>query len=87
MMPSWHRGVPSDRKLTSIMIQMAGDPAAVAYAAALKDAQTRVDAQRNYALAHSNLKSSQRLLKQKAHAGADQCGRGTAGRGNCAAVG
>jgi subtilisin family serine protease len=59
-------GVPSDRKLTSIMIQMAGDPAAVAYAAALKDAQTRVDAQRNYALAHPNLKSSQRLLKQKA---------------------
>ena len=48
------------------MIQMAGNPAAVAYAAALKDAQTRVDAQRNYALAHPNLKSSQRLLKQKA---------------------
>src|SRR5438094_10614150 len=59
-------GVPSDRKLTSIMIQMTGNPAAVAYAAALKDAQTRVDAQRNYALAHPNLKSSQRLLKQKA---------------------
>ena len=59
-------GLPNNQKLTTIMIEMAGNPAAVAYAATLQDAQMRVEADRNYALAHPNLKSSQRLLKQKA---------------------
>jgi hypothetical protein len=47
------------------MVQMAGEPAAVTYAAALKEAQEKVDAERSYALAHPSLKSSRHLLEPK----------------------
>ncbi|MGH8100092.1 MAG: S8 family serine peptidase, partial [Chthoniobacterales bacterium] len=65
VLPALTPARPNDQKSTTIMIEMAGEPAALAYAAALKEAQTTFDAQRNYALAHPNLKSSQGLLKQK----------------------
>src|SRR5438128_1927225 len=50
----------------SVMVEFAAAPAAKAYADALKNAQQQVDAQRNYALAHPNLKASKTLLAKPA---------------------
>ena len=56
---------PSHQKNVAVMIEMKGDAASVAYAAALKQAQAQADAARNYALAHPNLRSSKLLLSKK----------------------
>ncbi len=52
----------------AVMVELNGDPAAVTYAAALKEAQAQADAARNYALAHPKAKGSKKLLKQKPEA-------------------
>ena len=50
----------------SVMIELQEAPAAKGYAEALRTAQAQVDAQRNYALAHPNSKSSKLLLSKPA---------------------
>jgi subtilisin family serine protease len=59
---------PSMQATVHVMVELSDAPAAVPYAAALKQAQAQADAQRNYALAHPTLKSSQALLKAKPQA-------------------
>jgi len=49
-----------------VMVEFQAAPAAKAYADALRTAQSQVDAQRNYALAHPNLKTSKTLLSKAA---------------------
>jgi subtilisin family serine protease len=56
---------PSMESTVQIMVEMSDVPAAVPYAAALKEARAQADAQRSYALAHPNDKSSKALLSQK----------------------
>src|SRR4051812_16146808 len=56
---SRQQGVP-------VMVEFVGAPAATAYADALRSTQQQVDAQRNYALAHPNLKASKALLAKPA---------------------
>lgn len=59
--------VPISReKKVAVMVEFIGAPAATAYAEALRNAQAQVDAQRNYALAHPNLRSSRKLLSKPA---------------------
>jgi subtilisin family serine protease len=55
---------PSMQKSVQVMVELKDAPAAVTWAAALKTAQAQADAQRNYALQHPNLKTSQALLKR-----------------------
>jgi subtilisin family serine protease len=55
---------PSMQKSVQVMVELKDAPAAVTWAAALKQAQAQADAQRNYALQHPNLKTSQALLKK-----------------------
>lgn len=55
---------PSMQKSVQVMVELKDAPAAVTWAAALKQAQAEADAQRNYALQHPNLKTSQALLKK-----------------------
>ena len=50
-------------KSVQVMVELSDAPAAVTWAAAYKQAQTQLDAQRNYALQHPTLRSSQTLLK------------------------
>src|ERR1700736_3536660 len=54
---------PSMQKSVQVMVELKDAPAAVTWAAALKQAQAQADAQRNYALQHPKLKTSQALLK------------------------
>src|ERR1700730_18485259 len=56
----------SRQKGIAVMVELRDAPAAKAYADALKSAQAQVDAQRNYALAHPKLRSSQTLLSRPA---------------------
>src|SRR5258708_2038284 len=57
--------VPSSMQQTvQVMVELKDAPAGVAYATALKQAQAQYDQQRNYALQHPSLKTSQALLKQ-----------------------
>ena len=56
---------PSMQDTVQVMVEMTDVPAAVPYAAALKEARAQADAQRSYALAHPNDKSSKALLSQK----------------------
>jgi len=55
---------PSMQKSAQVMVELQDAPAGVAYATALKQAQAQYDAQRNYALQHPNLKTSQATLKK-----------------------
>src|SRR5439155_13903014 len=48
----------------NVMVELSDAPAAVAYATTVKQAQSQYDAQRNYALQHPKLKSSQTFLKK-----------------------
>jgi hypothetical protein len=52
------------QKSVQVMVELKDAPAGVAYAAALKQAQVQYDQQRNYALQHPSLKTSQAMLKQ-----------------------
>jgi hypothetical protein len=52
-------------KGVNVMVEMEAAPAAVSYAAALKQAQAQADAAKNYALAHPKAKTSQAILRQK----------------------
>ena len=52
------------QKAVQVMVELNDAPAGVAYATALKQAQAQYDQQRNYALQHPSLKTSQALLKQ-----------------------
>ncbi|HEV3243465.1 MAG TPA: S8 family serine peptidase [Chthoniobacterales bacterium] len=54
---------PSMQQSVQVMVELKDAPAAATWAAALKQAQAQADAQRNYALAHPTLKTSQALLK------------------------
>jgi subtilisin family serine protease len=54
---------PSMQKTVQVMVELQDAPAATTWAAALKQAQAQADAQRNYALQHPNVKTSQALLK------------------------
>jgi hypothetical protein len=54
------------QKSVQVMVELKDAPAGVAYATALKQAQAQYDAQRNYALQHPNLKTSQATLKKSA---------------------
>lgn len=54
---------PSMQNTVQVMVELQDAPAAATWAAALKQAQAQADAQRNYALQHPNLKTSQALLK------------------------
>ncbi len=54
---------PSMQQSVQVMVELSDDPGAVAWAAALKQAQAVADAQRNYALQHPTLKTSAALLK------------------------
>jgi subtilisin family serine protease len=54
---------PSQQKSVQVMVELKDAPAAVTWAAALKQAQAQADAQRNYALQHPTLRTSQALLK------------------------
>ena len=47
-----------------VMVELKDSPAGVTWAAAYKQAQAQLDAQRNYALQHPNSKTSQALLKK-----------------------
>jgi len=59
--------VPLSReKNVAVMVEFRDAPAATAYADALRNAQAQVDAKRNYALAHPNLRSSKTLLSKPA---------------------
>ncbi|MEY2538064.1 MAG: hypothetical protein QOG67_1804 [Verrucomicrobiota bacterium] len=61
--------LPAGRQnLVTVMVEMNGAPAAVAYAEALKAAQAQVDAARNYALAHPAMRTSKALLSKPAQA-------------------
>jgi subtilisin family serine protease len=55
---------PSMQNSVQVMVELRDAPAAVTWAAALKQAQAQADAQRNYALQHPKLKTSQALLKK-----------------------
>src|SRR3989442_2352679 len=55
---------PSMQKSVQVMVELTDAPAGVAYATALKQAQATYDQQRNYALQHPTLKTSQALLKK-----------------------
>ena len=55
---------PSMQKSVQVMVELKDAPAAVTWAASLKTAQAQADAQRNYALQHPKLKTSQALLKR-----------------------
>jgi hypothetical protein len=55
---------PSMQKNLQVMVELKDAPAGVAYATALKQAQAQYDQQRNYALQHPSLKTSQAFLKQ-----------------------
>ncbi len=55
----------SMQNAVQVMVELTSAPASVPYAAALKTAQAQADAQRNFALAHPNLKTSQALLSTK----------------------
>jgi len=55
---------PSMQKTVQVMVELQDAPAGVAYATALQQAQAQYDQQRNYALQHPNLRTSQALLKQ-----------------------
>ena len=57
---------PSRQSGVTVMVEFAAPPAAAAYAEALRTAQAQVDAQRNYALIHPNLRSSKTLLSKPA---------------------
>src|SRR6266850_3786665 len=52
------------QKSVQVMVELKDAPASVSYATALKQAQAQYDQQRNYALQHPSLKTSQALLKQ-----------------------
>lgn len=54
----------SMQKSVQVMVELKDAPAGVAYATALKQAQAQYDQQRNSALQHPSLKTSQALLKQ-----------------------
>jgi subtilisin family serine protease len=56
---------PSMQGQVQVMVEMKDAPAAVTWAAALKQAQVQADVKRNYALQHPTLKTSQALLKTK----------------------
>lgn len=56
----------SRQKAIPVMVEFAQAPASKDYADALKLAQAQVDAQRNYALTHPNLKTSKALLSKPA---------------------
>src|ERR1700730_18090634 len=55
---------PSMQKSVQVLVELKDAPAAVTWAASLKTAQAQADAQRNYALQHPKLKTSQALLKR-----------------------
>ena len=55
---------PSMQKNLQVMVELKDAPAGVAYATALNQAQAQYDQQRNYALQHPSLKTSQAFLKQ-----------------------
>lgn len=55
---------PSMQKSVQVMVELTAAPAGVVYATALKQAQAAYDQQRNYALQHPTLKTSQALLKK-----------------------
>src|SRR5258705_9616810 len=54
---------PSKQQMVQVMVELKDSPASVTYAAALQQAQAQYNQQRNYALQHPNLKTSQALLK------------------------
>ena len=56
----------SRQKNIPVMVEFLQAPAAKDYSEALRTAQAQVDAQRNYALAHPNLRSSKLLLSKPA---------------------
>lgn len=56
---------PSMESTVQIMVEMTDVPAAIPYAAALNEARAQADAERSYALAHPNEKTSKALLSQK----------------------
>ena len=58
----------SRQKEIVVMVEMQGAPAAASYAEALQQAQAKVDAARNKALAHPNKKKSRKLLSKPAQA-------------------
>jgi subtilisin family serine protease len=53
----------STQQSVQVMVQLKDDPAGITWAAAYKQAQAQLDAQRNYALAHPTLRTSVALLK------------------------
>ena len=57
---------PSRQSGVTVMVEFVAPPAAAAYAEALRTAQAQVDAQRNYALIHPNLRTSKTLLSKPA---------------------
>src|SRR5437588_2635335 len=55
---------PSMQKTVQVMVQLNDDPAGVTWAAAYKQAQAQLDAQRNFALAHPTSRQSAAFLKK-----------------------
>ena len=55
---------PSMQKTVQVMVQLKDDPAGVTWAAAYKQAQAQLDAQRNYALTHPASRQSAAFLKK-----------------------
>jgi hypothetical protein len=55
---------PSMQKTVQVMVELSDAPAGIAYGQALQQAQAQYNQQRNYALQHPQLKSSQTFLKK-----------------------